>query len=217
MLRKIRITLAVVFFTLVTLLFLDFTGSIHTWFGWMAKIQFLPALLAVNLGIVTGLVVLTLLFGRIYCSVICPLGVMQDIFGWMGKRRKRNRYFFSPAISWLRYGFLGLLVVAVIANIGSLGALLAPYSAYGRIASGLFAPLWQWGNNLLAYFAERADNYAFYSVDVWLKSVGTLGVGVATFAGLAVLSCVTDERIAIRFVRSERFLGFCRGIRFSNR
>ena len=55
MLRKIRLTLAIVFFTLITLLFLDFTGSIHAWFGWMAKIQFLPALLALNVGVVVGL------------------------------------------------------------------------------------------------------------------------------------------------------------------
>lgn len=46
MLRTIRLTLAIVFFALVTLLFLDFTGTLHGWMGWMAKIQFLPALLA---------------------------------------------------------------------------------------------------------------------------------------------------------------------------
>lgn len=78
MLRKIRIAFAVVCFVLVTLLFLDFTGTLHAWFGWLAKIQFLPALLALNFGVVAVLVILTLLFGRIYCSVICPLGVMQD-------------------------------------------------------------------------------------------------------------------------------------------
>ena len=47
MLRKIRIILAAVFFIGVTLLFLDFTGTLHAWLGWMAKIQFLPAVLAV--------------------------------------------------------------------------------------------------------------------------------------------------------------------------
>ena len=52
MLRKIRVSFAVLFFVLITLLFLDFTGTVHTWFGWMAKIQFLPALLALNLGVV---------------------------------------------------------------------------------------------------------------------------------------------------------------------
>lgn len=40
MLRKIRILLAAVTFTLITLLFLDLTGSLHAWLGWLAKIQF---------------------------------------------------------------------------------------------------------------------------------------------------------------------------------
>jgi hypothetical protein len=47
------------------------------WFGWMAKVQLLPAVLAVNAGVVAALVLLTLLFGRVYCSVICPLGVFR--------------------------------------------------------------------------------------------------------------------------------------------
>ena len=72
MLKKIRLTLAILFFAAITLLFLDFTGSIHALFGWMAKIQFLPALLALNVGVIVALVVLTLVVGRIYCSVICP-------------------------------------------------------------------------------------------------------------------------------------------------
>lgn len=76
MLRKIRIAAAVVCFALVTLLFLDFTGTAHAWFGWLAKIQLLPAVLAVNAAVVAALALVTLLLGRVYCSVICPLGVM---------------------------------------------------------------------------------------------------------------------------------------------
>lgn len=64
MLRKIRIVAATICFTLITLLFLDFTGTLHLWFGWLAKIQFLPAVLALNVGVVAFLVILTLLFGR---------------------------------------------------------------------------------------------------------------------------------------------------------
>ena len=112
MLRKIRIVAAVLFFLLITLLFLDFTGTLHAWFGWMSKIQFLPALLAVNVGVVLALVALTLLFGRVYCSVICPLGVMQDIVSWFAGRRKKHRYRFSysPALTWLRWTMLAVLV-----------------------------------------------------------------------------------------------------------
>jgi len=77
MLKKIRITLAIICLTAITLLFLDFTGTAHTYLGWLAKIQFLPAVLALNLGVIIALVAITLVFGRLYCSIICPLGVMQ--------------------------------------------------------------------------------------------------------------------------------------------
>lgn len=185
---KIRKILAVIFFTLITLLFLDFTGSIHTWFGWMAKIQFLPAVLALNVIVVLALVLLTLLMGRIYCSVICPLGVLQDIFGWLGKKAKKNRYTYSKPLNRLRYVMLGVLVVALVTGVTSLAALIAPYSAYGRIASNLFAPVYQWGNNLLATWAESVNSYAFYHVDVWLKGGITLMVTVVTIVTLFVLA-----------------------------
>lgn len=190
MLRKIRITLAVLFFALTTLLFLDFTGTIHAWFGWMAKIQFLPAVLALNVGAVVLLIILTLLSGRVYCSVICPLGVMQDVISWISGRQKKKKYRFSysPEKSWLRYGILALFILAMIAGIGSFVALLAPYSSYGRIASNLFAPIYQWGNNLFAYFAERADSYAFYETSVWIKSLPTFIIAVLTFVIIGILA-----------------------------
>ena len=188
MLRTIRLTAAIVCFTLITLLFLDFTGTLHTWFGWLAKIQFLPAVLALNIGVVLFLIVLTLLFGRIYCSVICPLGVFQDAVSWFSDKQKRNRFRYSPALKWLRYGVLAVFILALVAGLNAFVVLLAPYSAYGRMVSSLLAPVWQWGNNLLAYFAERAESYAFYEVDVWMKSLSTLIIAVITLIVLFVLA-----------------------------
>ena len=190
MLRRIRLIVALVFFILITLLFLDFTGTLLGWFGWLAKIQFLPAVLALNVGVILLWVVLTLVFGRVYCSVICPLGVFQDVVSWFSGRRKKKKYRFSysPAVSWLRYGVLGVFIIAMIAGIGSVVALLAPYSSYGRIVSNLFAPVYQWGNNVLAYFAERSDSYAFYETSVWLKSLPTFIIAAGTFVVLVVLA-----------------------------
>ena len=211
MLRKIRIILASIFFIGVTLLFLDFTGTIHAWLGWMAKVQFLPAVLALNFGVVAVLVVLTLLFGRVYCSVICPLGVMQDVISWIhGKTKKKNRFRFSysPAKNWLRYGVLALFVIALIAGLHSLVALVAPYSAYGRIASNLLAPLYQWGNNFFAWIAERADSYAFYSTEVWIRSWATFAVAAATFAVVAVLAWKNGRTWCNTICPVGSFLGF---------
>ena len=170
----------------ITLLFLDFTGTMHHWFGWLAKVQFLPAVLAMNFVVVAVLVVLTLIFGRIYCSVICPLGIMQDVISWL--RRKKNRFSYSKEVKWLRYPVLVVFIVALVAGVGSLVALLAPYSSYGRMVTNLLKPLYEMGNNVLAGIAEHYNSYAFYSVDVWIRSLPTFIIAAVSFVVIAVLA-----------------------------
>ena len=186
MLRKIRTILAAVVFILITLLFLDFTGTLHHWLSWLAKIQFLPAVMALNVVVIVALLVLTLVFGRIYCSVICPLGVFQDILARF--RRKRNKYSYSKEVKWVRYPVLVVFIIAAVAGIGSLFQLLAPYSAYGRIATMIFQPIWKFGNNVLAEIAARVDSYAFYTVDTWMRSLPVLIIAAVTLVVLFVLA-----------------------------
>lgn len=188
MLRKIRIALATVMFIGITWLFLDFTGTAHHWLSWMPKAQLLEALLAGNALVVILLVLLTLVFGRMYCSVICPLGIMQDLIGWFGKKARKNRYSYSKALSWLRYSLLVVFVVAHAAGLTVIVQLLAPYSAFGRIATNLLQPLWQAGNNVLATIAESMDSYAFYHSDIWMRSVSSLAIAAITLTILFVLA-----------------------------
>ena len=186
MLRKIRTILAAVVFALITLLFLDFTGTLHCWLGWLAKIQFLPAVMALNVIVVVALVVLTLVFGRIYCSVICPLGIFQDVLARF--HRKKNKYSYSAELKWLRYPMLIVFIIAGLSGVGSLFQLLAPYSAYGRIATMILQPIWQLGNNLLAMVAEHYESYAFYSVDTWMRSLPVFFIAVVTVVVLFILA-----------------------------
>lgn len=187
-LKVIRRILAAVSILLITPLFLDFTGTWQALFEWMAKIQFLPALLSLNVLIIVALIILTLLLGRLYCSVICPLGIMQDGFGWLGKEAKKNRYSYSAPKNILRYIFLGIMVIAIVAGLNSMVALLAPYSAYGRIVSSMLKPVYIWGNNLLASWAEQHDSYAFYTVEYWANGYGVLVVAAVTLIALAILA-----------------------------
>ncbi|MBQ3765510.1 MAG: 4Fe-4S dicluster domain-containing protein [Bacteroidales bacterium] len=193
MLKKIRVALAILFWLGITLLFLDFTGALHGWLGWMAKVQFLPAVLALNVAVIVGLVLLTLVFGRVYCSVICPLGVFQDGVAHLNvarKRKKKNRkpYSYSPEKKWLRYGVWVVFVLALVAGVQALVALLAPYSAWGRIVQNLFQPVYLWINNLFAALAERAGSYAFYEKEVWLRSLPTFFVAVVTLVAVVILA-----------------------------
>lgn len=192
MLRKLRISLALIFFIGITLLFLDFSGTAHRWLGWMAKVQFLPAVMALNVGVLVALVLLTLLLGRVYCSVICPLGVWQDVVSHLSARRKgkKARFRYSPALTIMRVSVLLLFLAAALFGVSWFVALLAPYSTYGRFATAFLAPLWQLANNGLALLAEHADSYAFYPVEVRF-------VGVSTFA-LAFIAMVVVTVLAWR-------------------
>ncbi len=188
MLKRIRVTAAIAIFILITVLFLDFTGTLHKWFGWLAKIQLIPAVLAVNLTVIILLILLTVIFGRIYCSVICPLGIFQDGISYISGKRKKNRFRYSSPKTWLRYGILGLFIIALIMGTSVVISILDPYAAYGRIASNFLTPVYYLGNNLLAYFAERAESYVFYSVDVWIKGWITLGIAAITFIIIGILA-----------------------------
>lgn len=187
-LKTIRRVIALISILLITPLFLDFTGMWQSFFGWMAKIQFLPAVLSLNFLVIIGLIVLTLVLGRLYCSVICPLGILQDGLGWLGKKVKKNRYTYSKANNILRYSLLGIMIIAIIAGLNSLVAILAPYSAYGRIVSSFLQPVWIWGNNLLASWAEQHQSYAFYEVEYWYKGYGVLVIAGITLIILAILA-----------------------------
>ncbi|MDD3522323.1 MAG: 4Fe-4S binding protein, partial [Bacteroidales bacterium] len=76
-----RITALVVFAGL--LYFFLFTSSrlAVLWQG-LIKLQIVPAILGIaSGGLLTVLLVLllTIIFGRVYCSFLCPLGIWQDI------------------------------------------------------------------------------------------------------------------------------------------
>ena len=193
MLRKLRILLATVSFILITLLFLDFSGVLHAWFGWMAKVQFVPALLSSSAIIVLAIIVVTLTFGRVYCSILCPLGVYQDGISRIAEKRKKNRYKFKQSRKLLRYLIVLAFALLLMLGLTSIAILIAPYSIYGRIASNLFAPVYELINNGLAYLAERWNSYAFYHVDVYIKSLPIFIVSIAYFLIITILSLTSGR------------------------
>ncbi|MCR4848386.1 MAG: 4Fe-4S binding protein [Bacteroidales bacterium] len=146
MLRKLRIVLAVIMILLITLLFVgvgygisyELGHGFDQWTGWAAKIQFIPALLSMPFVITAIIIAITLIFGRIYCSVICPLGIMQDIYSWLGGKFKKNRFSYVKEHKWLRYTICAIFVVCLIFGFVPVTTLLEPYGNYGRIVTSFY-------------------------------------------------------------------------------
>lgn len=189
MLRKIRIALSITLFSLITLYFLDFRELLPQSLHFLAKIQFVPALLSLNVIILVSLVLLTFVFGRVYCSSICPMGIFQDIVAWLSKKVKRKkRYTYSPAKTILRWTTLLLVLVAFLFGFTFLVGLLDPYGAYGRIATHLFRPVYLAGNNLLESIFTQFNNYTFFRVGIYSLSVFSTFIALFTLVGVGLLA-----------------------------
>ena len=143
MLRKIRIIVAVFFILSISLLFLDYTGTAQKYLTWTAKVQLVPAILAANFAVLAGIFVLTLFFGRIYCSAFCPLGIFQDVISRITALIKKNRFSYKAPkklLVILRFMILAAFIAAFWANIAVIKVLLEPFSIFGRIVSQVSTP-----------------------------------------------------------------------------
>ena len=190
MLRKLRTAAAIVLLVLITFYFVDFAGLLPEGFSVLARIQFVPAIFFHSAAILGALIALTLLLGRLYCSVICPMGIFQDVVTRIGGffRKKKKRYKFSPAKNILRYGFLAVMAIALISGFNLAVSLLDPYAAYGRIAANLFSPVYLAGNNLLEAIFTSFGNYTFYRMDIYVRSVFSVSVAILTLFGIGYLA-----------------------------
>ena len=118
-LKGLRVVLAILIFVPILLFFVDFADVLPDNLHTLLHLQIMPAILGGMAGLVVFQFVLALLFGRIYCSVICPAGVLQDIINrvfCIGKKKKKGvrRFSYHKPMNILRYSILGLTFVLAV-------------------------------------------------------------------------------------------------------
>ncbi len=185
-LKPLRIGLAALFFVPIAFLFLDFRNiGVQAIARQVLYLQFVPSLLkfwdAAALGTsgFIAVLILTALFGRVYCSTICPLGTLQDLIGCVFRKKgKRGAFQYAPPHNGLRYTILALTVVLLIAGSALLLNLLDPFSAFGRIFSNLIRPVFLAVNNTAAMALEKTGVHILFR-EQW-AAVAPLSIGVAT-------------------------------------
>ncbi|MCD6201249.1 MAG: 4Fe-4S binding protein [Bacteroidales bacterium] len=175
-LKKLRVAVSLLFLILTSLLFLDYRKMIpESWFSTVLSLQFVPSflkfftVLKISVFGFIVVIVMTLLFGRIYCSTICPLGILQDVTAYISRKfrsKRKGRYYYRKAKNILRYTILGITAVALVFGSTYLLLLLDPYSNFGRIMTYFVKPLLVWVNNLLSPLLARINVYYLYPVDL---------------------------------------------------
>ncbi|HSG67855.1 MAG TPA: 4Fe-4S binding protein [Bacteroidales bacterium] len=171
--KKTRVVVSLIFFLLITFLFIDFTNALTgSIISAALYLQFIPSLLdflmlaSISAAGFVFILLITLLFGRLYCSSVCPLGTLQDIFIWLKKRSRYRKIFRKKRpFTILRYSILGLGAVFLVAGLITPVLFLDPYSNFGRIIANIFRPLYLLLNNFGALVLESMDVYTLYRVE----------------------------------------------------
>jgi len=197
-LKSLRIGVSVIFFALIAFLFLDFRNlGTQAIAGKVLYLQFVPSLLKfINAAVLgaTGFIavlVLTALFGRVYCSTICPLGTFQDVIGFgLRKKGKRESFQYASPHNVLRYTILALTFLLLIVGSGFVLNLLDPFSSFGRIFSNLVRPIFLAVNNAAAIALESMDVHLLHRERWAVMAPVSIGVSV----GMLILVALLSER-----------------------
>jgi ferredoxin len=191
--------LSVVVFSILTFIFLDpYHLAPSAVIRILTALQAGPTLVEFMSGIHPGFAALllvclvTLLWGRVYCSTLCPLGTYQDIINripeWVSRKNKR-RFRFQKPHSLVQYGIVVCSAIGIFFGSMMLVNLLEPYSNYGRSVQAVGNPLIVVLNNFAASTAIRLGSFGIFqmafrefdAVAFFLPVLFLLFVGVLTY------------------------------------
>lgn len=98
-------------------------------------------------------IILALLWGRVFCSFGCPLGFIQDITGFLGRKIRKSSCTRQAPRRFLRYS-AGILILALFAG-GACGVVgwLEPFSVTGRFFNSILRPAFQWIGNRTGWWS----------------------------------------------------------------
>jgi ferredoxin len=221
-LRTIRVVTSLLLFLPAVFMFIDLTGILPPWgVKALAAAQLIPAFVRIFSGIgavATGLflvLIMTLFFGRVYCSTICPLGTLQDVFSRLNrKRNSRRRFIFRRQNYLLHYGLLGLTAVLALGGSLFLLNLLEPFSNFGRTVVTLLRPAAVLLNNGTAALLGAAHVYMIFTVPFHLPSPGALALTSAFVGVLFTMSYMRGRLFCNTLCPAGALLGLIARVSF---
>ena len=182
--------------------------------------QFMPGILSVAalgmagaFGTMILLAAITAFCGRVYCSWICPLGLLQEIIERLDHKlfRKKVRTYKKGHVVF-RAAFLVLLLALFFGGIALPLGCFEPYSLFGKISSNVVRQLLVWLNMATVDIPQAAvEDTASWRIALAVSAGALLGLIALTVwkgrlfcntvcpAGsiLAALSARSGKRLAI--------------------
>jgi ferredoxin len=186
-LKRARVVISILFFILILVIFLN----VNEWFTSKSSelttyLQFVPSVIKFlsivgfsALGFVV-IIIITFIWGRVYCSSICPLGTYQDIVSNISKKiHKKKKHFLLKPYAVIRYSILSVTIIFLLSGTIFLLNLLDPFSIFGKIISNLVRPLFLVAQNFTAGILENLNVFWLYPVEI--KNVDWIATAIAMF------------------------------------
>lgn len=202
-LKRIRVLTALFFFILLSALFLDIHGIFNTQYSdYVLSLQFIPSIInfvSIPSILAAGFIViliLTVFYGRVYCSFLCPLGILMDSILFIKRKfakKKRDIFDYQKPQNIWRYSVLAITVISLFAGSLIVILLLDPYSNFGRIITQIFRPPLEFANNILVYVLEVFDYYEIKPVDYSLWQPFAFSFSVMILAIVVFLTIISGR------------------------
>ncbi len=135
-LRVIRIVLATLFFV-AAVAYLAISPAVHPMTRISRDVQIIPSAITVTMGVTLVWLAITFIFGRVYCSSVCPVGTLQDIVTWICRRLRPKRKFRYQQARKVRYHILVVYVICLLAGVVAVPLWIEPWNIMGNICSAV--------------------------------------------------------------------------------
>ena len=180
-LQAVRRAFAALVFVLLLLYVGDvLPGMVTPLASFLSYNQLVPALLTGSVISLSVILLFTLMFGRWYCSCLCPLGILQDgIHRLPGKKHKQQ--IDRNLIGRIRFSLLGLSLTLYFLGTTALLLIVDPWSVFGRLVTTFVLPVTTFINNVLATAVNYWGNYSFVA-----KNYHLAGISVFFFGSLSL-------------------------------
>ncbi|MBS2210672.1 4Fe-4S dicluster domain-containing protein [Carboxylicivirga mesophila] len=222
-LKKARVIVSLLFFILTISLFLDiYEKYANETVQEILYLQFIPSLMkflsTFAIGTIGFLIIiaLTAFMGRIYCSSICPLGILQDAFAWIARKRSTKKFFYKKKKSYpiLRYTLLGITIIGLILSFSTVVTLLDPYSNFGRIMTYLIRPVVVLVNNGLSLLLHKVEVYTLSPVKLVMAPWFIFSFSLVLLVAIAYMSYKRGRLFCNTICPVGTFLGLLSKISF---
>lgn len=198
-LRKARQIAGFVVLLAFVLVFVRFDS-----FAWLAKplTAFQSAPLTVQIFLttsITGLIIIVLIalttafLGRVYCSVLCPLGLLQDVILRLRGLLKRFRFAQLPPLLEMHYGLAAIAFASAASGFMLPLSTIEPFAATGRLLTAVFQPV---AAAIFRFSASLSGNTINWFGQASIKPVdGANTAAVCVFAVIMLFLCFKWGRV----------------------